>query len=645
MPGFFNKHFGKKLNSSPTISGPLDIQTTAARNRNMGSHSFGDNESFDLSTYHNRGDHNNGSMIDSEDKISLPGYLSPDMREMNSILSHESGTRWGRFKDSFKPADMRELDLMGLSDVEKAAIATANSPLLRELKSRHIQMIAIGGAIGTGLFIGSGSALATGGPGAILIGFTLTGMMLFATVHALGELAVCFPVAGAFSTYANRFVDPALGFAVGWSYAVRHLIVFPLELVAASITIHYWDSGNNVAATVNPAAWVCIFYVVCVAINMFGVKGYGEAEFAFSLVKVLAIVGYIILGIILASGGGPKGQYIGGKYWKNPGAFAAGFKGVVSVFVTAAFSFSGTEMIGLAAAETRNPRKTLPSATKQVFWRIALFYIIALTIVGFLVPYNEPELLDSSSKSTTKASPFVISIENAGIYALPSIFNVVILISVLSVGNTAVYASSRTMAAMAAQGQAPKILGYIDRKGRPLVSLGITALFGLLCFIVASGQEDEAFKWMLSLSALSCIFTWATICLCHIRFRQGLKAQGRNISELAFTSGVGVWGSWFGLIMNCLVFFAQIWVGLYPVGAKEANVKAFFKVYLAVPVTLLFYVPYKIYYKTKVISPRDMDLNTGRREIDMDLLQLEVAEENDRIRNKGFIYRVYKFWC
>ena len=232
-------------------------------------------------------------------------------------------------------------------------------------------MIAIGGSIGTGLFVGSGSALSTGGPAALIIDYGLIGIMLFCTVHALGELAVLYPVAGSFAAYSSRFIDPAWGFAMGWNYALQWMVTLPLEIVAASITLQFWDGAKGT----NPAAWVTIFLFVIIAINLFGVRGYGEAEFVFSIIKVLAVVGFCILGIIINTGGvGDK--YYGAHYWYEPGAFAAGFKGVCSVFTTAAFSFSGTELVGLAAAESENPRKTLPKAVKQVFWRICLVSIL-----------------------------------------------------------------------------------------------------------------------------------------------------------------------------------------------------------------------------------------------------------------------------
>ncbi|RAH68970.1 amino acid permease GAP1 [Aspergillus aculeatinus CBS 121060] len=525
-------------------------------------------------------------------------------------------------------------------DIEEAARKTAQSPLQRKLKGRHLQMIAIGGSIGTGLFVGSGSVLAAGGPASVLIAYALIGCMLYCTVHALGEMAVLFPVAGSFSHYSTRFIDPAWGFAMGWNYALQWLVVLPTEIVAASMTVNYWNSS------ISSAAWVAIFWVLIVAINLFGVKGYGEAEFVFSIVKVLAVIGFIILGIILDCGGGPNGGYIGARYWHNPGAFHNGFKGLCSVFVNAAFAFAGTELVGLAAAETANPRKSLPTAIKQVFWRITLFYILSLLLVGLLVPYTDDMLLSGSSSADAKASPFVIAIKNAGISGLPSVMNVVIMIAVLSVGNASVYGSSRTLAALAEQGQAPKFLGYIDRKGRPLWSLLIASSLGALGFLAASSKQSEAFSWMMAISGLSSIFTWGSICLCHIRFRRAWKIQGHSLNELAFRSQPGVVGSWVGFAFNCLVLVAQFWVGFAPTGyasmSASALVENFFSAYLAAPVVLAFYIPYKLWYKTPFIRAKDMDLQTGRRDLDIQyLIEQEQAEQASWPAWK----KVYKFFC
>lgn len=310
------------------------------------------------------------------------------------------------------------------------------------------------------------------------------------------------------------------------------------------------------------------------------------------------------------------------------------------MFVTAAFAFAGTELVGLAAAETANPRKSLPTAIKQVFWRITLFYIVSLIIVGLLVPYTEPRLVGQSS-ADAKASPFVIAIENAGIKVLPSIMNVVIMIAVLSVGNSSVYGSSRTLAALADQGQAPHIFAYIDRKGRPMVGIIAASACGLLGYLAASSKQDEAFMWMLAISGLSSIFTWGSICLAHIRFRRGWALQGHTLDELAFQSQPGVIGSWLGFILNCLVLIAQFWTALWPIG-ESPDAEVFFSYYLAVPVVLAFYIPYKIIYKTPFVRAKDMDLITGRRELN--LVELLAEERAERAAWPAW-KRAYHFFC
>ncbi|KAL4808455.1 amino acid permease-domain-containing protein [Aspergillus unguis] len=524
-------------------------------------------------------------------------------------------------------------------DIEHATAKAATSPLQRSLTGRHLQMIAIGGSIGTGLFVGSGRVLATGGPASLLIAYALIGCMLYCTVHALGEMAVLFPVAGSFAHYSTRFLDPAWGFAMGWNYALQWLVILPLEIVAASITVDYWESN------ISNAAWVALFWVVIVSINLFGVKGYGEAEFVFSSIKVVAVISFIILGVILNCAGGPNGGYIGGKYWHDPGAFHHGFKGLCDVFVNAGFAFAGTELVGLAAAETTNPRKSLPTAVKQVFWRITLFYIVSLSLVGLLIPYDDHRLIGAST-SDTKASPFVISIKNAGIEVLDSVMNVVIMIAVLSVGNSAVYGSSRTLAALAEQQQAPRFLAYIDRKGRPLWAIVIASAIGLLAFLAATDRQEDAFEWMIAISGLSSIFTWGSICLAHIRFRRAWKLQGNSLNDLAFRSQPGIWGSWIGFTFNCLILIAQFWVGFAPINYETMSstqlVRNFFSKYLAVPVVLLFYIPYKLWFRTKILRAKDMDLRTGRRDLNVQWLK---SQERAQQAEWPAWKKLYKFFC
>ncbi|KAL9639351.1 MAG: hypothetical protein Q9164_000965 [Protoblastenia rupestris] len=490
--------------------------------------------------------------------------------------------------------------------------------LARDLKGRHMQMIAIGGSVGAGLFVGSGGAFYKGGPASVLIGFLIVGAMLLFTVQAMGELAVLYPVNGAFFTYTCRFVDESWGFAMGWDYAIGWLTVLPFEIVAASITIEFWRDDIHIGV------WVAVFLSLLAAVQIFGVRGYGEVEFFLSLVKILAVCGFIIFGIIVNAGGVPTDNrgYIGGQYWRDPGAFKNGFKGFSSVFVTAAFAFGGTELVGLAAAEAANPRKTLPTATRQVFWRIAFFYIVSLLIVGLILPSDDDGLLGSSG-ANTKASPFVLAIQKANVSVLPSIFNAVITMAVLSVANSCTFASTRTMQALGTRGMGPKFLVYCDKKGRPLYCIFIQIAFGLLAFIGAAEEGSTVFTWLLSLSGLSYFFVWGSICLSHIRFRHGWKVQGHTLDELPYRAQFGVIGSYIGFTLNCLALIATFYVSLFPIGSPP-DAEAFFQSYLAAPVVITLYTIWKIRTRGKgglFVRAHQMDLLTGMRQFDLDNLE------------------------
>ncbi|KAG7194690.1 S-adenosylmethionine permease gap4 [Scheffersomyces spartinae] len=528
-----------------------------------------------------------------------------------------NGGYFSRMVDSFKPMEVVSEDDSTLDLVTKGVHGTANQPLVRDLKNRHVQMIAIGGSIGTGLFIGSGYALSVGGPAAVLISYVLAGYAIFCMVMALGELSVQFPISGSFNAFFSRFVDPTVGFTLGLMYALSWLISFPSELIAAAMTIQYWNQS------IDPALWVAILFVLIIGINFFGVRGFGEAEFWLSLIKVIAVIGFIILGICITCGVGSQG-YIGGKYWHNPGAFNGGLKGVCNAFVSAAFSFGGVELVALAAAETENPRKSLPKATKQVFWRIFIFYICTAIVIGCLVPYTNEQLLNGSGIT---ASPFVIAVQNGGIKVVPHIMNAVILVAVISLGNSSVYGCSRSLASMAAQGLLPSWFGYIDRKGRPLVSIGFISAFGLLGFLVDSTKESVVFTWLFALCSVATFIIWGTVCVVHIRWRAALKAQGRSTDEIIFVSPMGLFGSYSGALVCFLMMIGEIWIALFPHGSADVN--NFFQLCLSIPIMIVMYVGHKTYTRSWnrfIIKLEDIDLDTGRREVDIDLLRQELEE-------------------
>lgn len=359
--------------------------------------------------------------------------------------------------------------------------------------------------------------------------------------------------------------------------------------------------------------------MVIVLINIFGALGYAEEEFWASLLKLSATVIFMIVAVVLVCGGGPSdgmySHYWGARLWYDPGAFKNGFRGFCGVFVTAAFSFSGTELVGLAAAEAKNPAKALPGAIKQVFWRITLFYVVGLLLVGLLVDSNDERLLNAGSDDPS-ASPFVIAIANAGLHGYDSFMNVIILVSVLSIGVSCVYGGSRTLVALAQQGYAPRFFAYIDKAGRPVPAVISIIALGALGYISVDGNGSTVFTWLQALSGLAALFTWGSICLCHIRFRHAWKHHGHTLDEIPFQAIGGIWGSYIGLGLNIIVLIAQFYTALTDVDGNIAGAEAFFESYLAFPVVILFYIVGYIWKRQSWLRLENIDLDTGRREHD-----------------------------
>ncbi|ONH78027.1 S-adenosylmethionine permease SAM3 [Saccharomyces cerevisiae] len=510
--------------------------------------------------------------------------------------SDRSGSLIRRMKDSFKQSNLHvipeDLENSEQTEQEKIQWKLASQPYQKVLSQRHLTMIAIG-----------------------------VGTSMFCVVQSAAELSCQFPVSGSYATHVSRFIDESVGFTVATNYALAWLISFPSELIGCALTISYWNQ------TVNPAVWVAIFYVFIMVLNLFGVRGFAETEFALSIIKVIAIFIFIIIGIVLIAGGGPNSTgYIGAKYWHDPGAFAKPvFKNLCNTFVSAAFSFGGSELVLLTSTESKNI-SAISRAAKGTFWRIAIFYITTVVIIGCLVPYNDPRLLSGSNSEDVSASPFVIALSNTGSMGakVSNFMNVVILVAVVSVCNSCVYASSRLIQALGASGQLPSVCSYMDRKGRPLVGIGISGAFGLLGFLVASKKEDEVFTWLFALCSISSFFTWFCICMSQIRFRMALKAQGRSNDEIAYKSILGVYGGILG------------------------SAEAFFEYCLSIPIMIVVYFAHRFYrrdWKHFYIKRSEIDLDTGCSVENLELFKAQKEAEKQLIASKPFYYKIYRFWC
>ncbi|KAF7905293.1 uncharacterized protein EAF01_005814 [Botrytis porri] len=535
-----------------------------------------------------------------------------------------------------------------------------NHNLHRGLKSRQITMIAIGGAIGTGLIIGTGKALAQAGPAPLLIGYSIVGVLCFLVMAALGEMAAWLPLASGFTGYATRFVDPALGFCLGWNYWFKYIIVTPNNLTAASLVIQYWLPREKV----NPGVFIAIFLVAIVCINYFGVKFFGEFEFWLSSIKVIVILGLIILSLVLVCGGGPDHKATGFKYWSDPGAFheyilsgnSGRFLAVWSTFTTAVFAFLGTELVGVTVGEAANPRKVIPKAIKLTFYRILLFYVVLVFFLGMLVPYNSPLLLDSNKKSNNaSASPFVVAIKISGIQFLPAIFNACILIFVFSAANSDLYIASRTLFGLASEGKAFKIFKRTDKRGVPIYALGLSTAFCLLAFLGVNTGSYTVFGYFVNLVTMFGLLTWISILISHIYFVRARRAQGIQNTELAYVAPLGIYGSYGALVFCILIaFFKGFALFCYkktaPAGTTPVfDHSTFITTYLAIPLYIIMYFGYKYSMKTKILSPVEADLFSGKARIDaqeQEYLAQEAARRgsNEETRWER-IYRLTLGWA
>ncbi len=463
--------------------------------------------------------------------------------------------------------------------------------LKRDLKARHLMMIAIGGSIGTGVFLASGSAIQQAGPGGALVAYMAIGIMVYFLMTSLGELATYMPVSGSFSTYASRFVDPAFGFALGWNYWYNWAITIAVELSAGSIIMKYWFPDS-------PAIlWSALFLVLMFVLNALSVKGYGESEYWFSFIKVATVIIFIVVGLLMIVGI-LGGQAVGTKNWTvGEAPFSGGMMGIISVFMIAGFSFQGTELVGVAAGESENPSKNVPRAIRQVFWRILLFYGLAILVIGTILPYTHPNLAGGDEDAIAK-SPFTLVFERAGFAFAASVMNAVILTSVLSAGNSGMYASTRMLWMLAKEGKAPKIFARLTKNGVPIYALLATALIGGLAFLASLVGEGTIYIWLLNASGMTGFIAWLGIAISHYRFRRAYVRQGRDLADLPYRAKWFPFGPLFAFTLCLIVIVGQNYQALL---GQTIDWYGLLVSYIGIPVFLAFYLGYKWTKKTKLV--------------------------------------------
>ncbi|MFJ7186583.1 amino acid permease [Lysinibacillus xylanilyticus] len=483
-----------------------------------------------------------------------------------------------------------------ISHEDSPIIILGEEKLKKGLKARHLTMISIGGAIGTGLFLSSGAAISTAGPGGALLAYTLVGAMIFFVMTSLGELAAFMPTSGAFSTYGTKFVDPAFGFAIGWTYWFNWAMTIAAELSASTMIMKFWFPDSS------SLFWSGSFLAIIFLLNFLSVKGYGEGEYWLSLVKVSAIVIFIIVGVLMIFGI-MGGEAVGFKnFTVDDAPFSGGTLGVFIVFIAAGFSFQGTEIVGVAAGESENPAKNVPTAIKSVFWRILLFYIFAILIIGLIIPYTNPNL----QSENVMVSPFTMVFEKAGFAFAASLMNAVILSAVLSAGNSSLYASTRMLYSMAKEGQAPRIFGKLNKRGVPVAGMILTCAVGMLAFLASFFGDGVVYMWLMNAIGITGFIFWLGISVSHYRFRKAFIAQGYSLDDLPYRAKWFPIGPIFAIACGLIVIIAQNFQAFM---AEEIDWGSVVAAYLGIPFFLSLWFGYKIIKKTKVVNLKDVDFD------------------------------------
>lgn len=511
------------------------------------------------------------------------------------------------------PADLETARLERVESVELSKLDYTH----RRLKPRHIQLIGIGGTIGTMLYVQIGKGLMQGGPGSLFIAFSLWCTVILAVTFCLAEMVTYLPISSPFIRFAGRYVDEAFGFAAGWNFFVFEAALVPFEVTACNVIIHFWSD-------IVPAAGIIAIVVVLYAlINLMAIQWYGETEFWAALGKVLLIVGLLIFTFIVAVGGNPRHDRFGFRYWYEPGAFAeyyttgslGRFQGFLQCLIFASLAVAGPDYVSMAAGEAENPRKVLPKAFNAVFYRLTTFFCLGSLAVGVLIPYDDRELKAAyeENRPGAAASPYVVAMNQLGIPILPHIVNALVLTAAFSAGNSYVYCASRSLYGLALEGKAPGFLTRCTKQGVPVYCVIFVLLIALLSFLQVSQGSAVVLSWFVSLVTASQLINYSVVCCTYIRFHRALAAQGISRDSLPYKGYFQPYASYYALVATLLFTF----VGGYTVFLPgNWDVPSFLFSYASVAAFPILYFGWKMIHKTSIYPPAKIDLKQDLNEIE-----------------------------
>ncbi len=453
--------------------------------------------------------------------------------------------------------------------------------LKRELKGRHLSMIALGGVIGTGLFLGSGFTIGEAGPGGAITAYIFGGFVMYLTMLCLGELAVSLPDAGSYQTYATKYISPSTGYMIGWMSWLNWSVTIGLELITVSILMKRWFPD------VSPWIWCVLFAVLLFAINALSTKSFAEVEFWFAGIKVVTIIAFILLGGAAMFGflemNGSSQAPMLSNFTNNGGLFPNGVLAILITMIGVNFSFQGTELVGIAAGESEDPEKNIPKAINNTIWRILVFFVLAMFVLAGLFPWQEAGLVES---------PFVVVFDKIGIPYAADIMNFVIITAVLSVANSGLYATSRMLWSMSNKGMISKRFGKLTKNGVPMNALIVSMLVGCLSLLCGVFAEDTVYLWLLSIAGFGCVVVWASIALSSYLGRKAFINQGGDIKDLKFKMPLYPIVPLLAFGLNCLILISLAFI-------PEQRIA----LYCGVPFMLACYLYYHLVAKHKMQEP------------------------------------------
>ncbi|KAM9936699.1 hypothetical protein OXX80_003757 [Metschnikowia pulcherrima] len=534
-----------------------------------------------------------------------------------------------------------------VTSIESASTRESSNHLQRSLRGRHVQLLGIGATIGSALFVAIGKGLQYG-PLNLFLGFLVWSIpILFITVST-AEMVTYLPITSPFVRMAGRCCDSALEVMTAWNFWFLCCAQIPFEVVTVNSIIHYWR--DDYSAGIPLAVQVVLYFLI----NIFGVAIYGEVEFWLSLGKVVLASGLILFTFITMVGGNPQHDAFGFRYWRDPGpmftAYHDGalgrFQGFLACLIRATFTFAGPEYISLVASETINPRKTLPSAYKQVFIRLSLFFLGGALCVGILVPYNDPLLLKTLGTTAPGAggSPYVIAMQNMGIQVLPDIVNILLVTAAFSAGNSYTYCSSRTLYGFALDGYAPRFLTATTKSGIPMYCVLISLCWSLISFLQLGEGSAVVLNWIINLITSCQLINFTILCFVYVFFYRALKAQGIDRQTLPF---VGWYQPWLAIIGGSLTFI-MIFVGTYETFLPgQWSVSSFLFSYLMIFIDIAIFVFYKVVFRSKWKKPEEVDLITGLKEVEQhEEMYYAQLEARHKLNAEGQLKRtVFQRFC